>query len=56
MNQFDSLGVALGATMALILASRAVQAKGLSFRTKAVMALAWLCLIVAVAFIATWWP
>ncbi len=55
MSQGDALAVALGATMALMLANRALRASRLSLKVKALMALAWVVLIVAGAVIASWW-
>jgi hypothetical protein len=55
MSQGDSLVVALSATMALMLASRALRTSRLSFKVKAGMALAWVVLIVSAALIASWW-
>jgi hypothetical protein len=55
MSQGDALVVALGATMALMLANRALRASRLSLKVKALMALAWVVLIVAGAVITSWW-
>jgi hypothetical protein len=55
MSQGDALVVALGATMALMLATRALRSAGLSLKVKALMALAWVVLIVLGAAIASWW-
>ncbi len=49
------MAMALFATMALMLASRAVGSFQISFRAKAAMAMAWLALIVLTAFIASRW-
>ncbi len=57
MNQGDALVVALGATMALMLASRALRMRAAQFslKAKALMALTWVVLIVVGAMIASWW-
>lgn len=55
MTQGDALVVALGATMALMLASRGLRTSRYSFRVKALMAVAWLVLIISGAAIAAWW-
>jgi hypothetical protein len=47
--------VALSVTVALMLASRALRGAQLSLKTRALMALAWLVLIVLGAAIASWW-
>ncbi len=57
MSQGDALVIALSATMALMLASRALRmrASQFSLKAKALMALAWVVLIVVGAMIASWW-
>ncbi len=55
MSQGDALAVALGATMALMLATRALRNAQFSLKVKALMALAWVVLIVVGAVIASWW-
>ena len=55
MSQGDVLAAALGATMALLLALRALRTSRLSWTAKAGMALAWLVLIGAGSWIAAWW-
>jgi hypothetical protein len=54
MSQGDSLAAAAGATMALMLVSRALLGAQLSVKARAWMALAWVLLIVAGAVIAAW--
>ena len=55
MNQGDALAVALGATMALMLASRALRNAQLSLKAKALMAAVWVVVITVGAMIAAWW-
>ncbi len=55
MNQGDALAAALGATMALMLAWRALRSSRLSNQAKLLMALAWVVVIVAATMIAAWW-
>ncbi len=55
MSQGDALVVALSATMALMLATRALRSSQFSIKVKALMALAWVVLIVLSAAIAAWW-
>ncbi len=55
MSQGDALATALLATMALMLASRAMGAMKISFKAKAAMAAAWLVLIVLATLLASQW-
>jgi hypothetical protein len=55
MNRGDVLVSVLGATMALMLASRGLRDTRFSLRAKAGMALVWVAIIAAAALIASRW-